>query len=194
MEERSSYVYILIHKTENMYKIGMSSSLTERVQKLTKVWGEFNFDKSCVIKCPEHEVYNLEQKLHKRLAEYQIQNLENKEGSKEFFSSESLNLLREAIIDLNIKANHWNIIVLSKALELDKLELEKIEEERRLEKKLYLKNVNKNKITQKSGSQHISLKKFPKKWHALIKTIYPGAMSEYIIVAVSEKMKRDGLL
>jgi hypothetical protein len=50
------------------------------------------------------------------------------------------------------------------------------------------------KVTQKEGSKQVFLKKFPIAWHKLIRTMHSGAMSEYVMVAVAEKMKRDGLL
>ncbi len=50
------------------------------------------------------------------------------------------------------------------------------------------------KITQKEGSRQVSLKKFPIEWHDMISSYHPGALSEYILLAVREQMKKDGLL
>ncbi len=50
------------------------------------------------------------------------------------------------------------------------------------------------KVTQKENSQAITLKKFPKEWHELLIADHVGNISEYILNAVREKMKRDNLL
>lgn len=50
------------------------------------------------------------------------------------------------------------------------------------------------KVTQKEGSKQVFLKKFPIEWHDLIRTMHSGAMSDYVMIAVAEKMRRDGLL
>ncbi len=49
------------------------------------------------------------------------------------------------------------------------------------------------RITQKEGSKQISLKKFPEEWADRIGRFHAGALSDYILIAVAEKMKRDGI-
>lgn len=39
----------------------------------------------------------------------------------------------------------------------------------------------------------ISLKKFPKIWVEQIENFYPGSLSDYILIAVAEKMERDNI-
>lgn len=50
------------------------------------------------------------------------------------------------------------------------------------------------KVTQKEGSIQVSLKKFPIEWHEQIKDYTPGAVSDYILLAVKAQMVRDGLI
>ena len=49
-------------------------------------------------------------------------------------------------------------------------------------------------VTQAEGSKHISLKKFPKEWHDILKDNHVNNITEYILSAVRKEMKRDGLL
>lgn len=50
------------------------------------------------------------------------------------------------------------------------------------------------RVTQKEGSQAITLKRFPKSWHDILKENNVFNMSEYILQAVKMQMKRDNLL
>jgi len=49
------------------------------------------------------------------------------------------------------------------------------------------------KVTQKIGNKPMSLKKFPAEWADRIGKYHVGALSDYILIAVAEKMKRDGI-
>ena len=49
------------------------------------------------------------------------------------------------------------------------------------------------KITQKDGSKHVYLKKLPLEWANRIQSYHAGALSDYILIAIAEKMKRDGI-
>jgi len=50
------------------------------------------------------------------------------------------------------------------------------------------------KVTQTSGNKPIHLKKFPQEWHDLLKADHVDNITEYIMTAVRERMKRDGLI
>ena len=51
-----------------------------------------------------------------------------------------------------------------------------------------------DEITQTQGSVQISLKKFPAEWQYKIKKYTPTALTDYILLAVREKMAKDGIL
>ncbi len=51
-----------------------------------------------------------------------------------------------------------------------------------------------SKITQKDGNFQVGLKKFPADWHKRIKEYSPSSVSDYILLAVREKMGRDGII
>jgi len=58
---------------------------------------------------------------------------------------------------------------------------------------------NYSELTQKNGTRQLNMKKFPEVWYLAIKELKkkdPTALSPsaYALIAVKEKMERDGLL
>lgn len=93
-----SYVYFLF--LGDKIKIGKANDLDRRITKLEKDWGQFNQNKSFVLKCNKKNVNKLERALHALLLEFRITDLDpSLDGYTEFFNISCLNKV-ESIIPL----------------------------------------------------------------------------------------------
>lgn len=92
-------IYILKLKDTPMFKIGQSRRLENRIIKLQRLWGDFDFENSYII-TSQHEDYSaLESSLHNVFIQYRKWDLERKDGYCEFFDIEALPIVLEYLND-----------------------------------------------------------------------------------------------
>jgi len=89
-----SYVYVLVLKDHSMLKIGKADNVYSRMTMLEKLWGEFDLEKSFVYECKNEYVNKLERLFHAALYDFNIENLEDKDGYTEFFAMESISFIK----------------------------------------------------------------------------------------------------
>lgn len=65
-----SFLYLLIFPAQKMMKIGKANNIYNRIQSLTRTWGEVDFERSYQIIVPQSEVFKLEKMLHFLLTNY----------------------------------------------------------------------------------------------------------------------------
>lgn len=92
-----SFIYLLLSKDGNKYKIGKANDVTSRYAVLKKYWGEFDVVNSLQIKCVKTEVYHLEKLLHFIFKDYHLQYNLSKEGYTEWFSAKSFKQAKNLI-------------------------------------------------------------------------------------------------
>ncbi|MBU5605087.1 GIY-YIG nuclease family protein, partial [Citrobacter sp. S55_ASV_140] len=72
-----------------MMKIGKANNIYNRIQSLTRTWGEVDFERSYQIIVPQSEVFKLEKMLHFLLTNYQT-GIDAGDGYTELFTIEAL--------------------------------------------------------------------------------------------------------
>lgn len=89
MQNEKSMVYILKSKNDQMFKIGKSSDIKQRLSTLQKEY-EFDLENSWTIEVPQKEVFKLENLLHFSFEKARIDDLPKASGYTEFFNISSL--------------------------------------------------------------------------------------------------------
>ncbi|AYL68947.1 MULTISPECIES: GIY-YIG nuclease family protein [Citrobacter] len=84
-----SFLYLLIFPAKKMMKIGKANNIYNRIQSLTRTWGEVDFERSYQIIVPQSEVFKLEKMLHFLLTNYQS-GIDAGDGYTELFTIEAL--------------------------------------------------------------------------------------------------------
>lgn len=90
MQNENAIVYLLKSKHDQMFKIGKSINLTQRLSALQKDY-EFDLENSWTLKIPQKEVFKLENLLHFSFEKARIDNLPKAKGYTEFFNVSSFN-------------------------------------------------------------------------------------------------------
>jgi len=62
------------------------------------------------------------------------------------------------------------------------------------EKRVSKKSEKIEEVTGNENNHPIHIRKFPKEWHDKLKADHVNNVTEYILSAVRERMKRDGIL
>lgn len=89
MQNENAIVYLLKLKHDQMFKIGKSINMTQRLSALQKDY-EFDLENSWTLEIPQKEVYKLENLLHFSFEKARIDNLPKAKGYTEFFNISSL--------------------------------------------------------------------------------------------------------
>lgn len=89
MQNENAIVYLLKSKHDQMFKIGKSINLTQRLSALQKDY-EFDLENSWTLEIPQKEVFKLENLLHFSFEKARIDNLPKAKGYTEFFNISSL--------------------------------------------------------------------------------------------------------
>ena len=186
------YVYVLVLADQSMLKIGMSRSIIYRTRVLTQDWGGFDQEKSFLISCKEETVKMLEKLLHEYFEQYRLKNLKRGDGYTEFFDIKSYSEVVDFVNSLVSQNKEWNICSVSDILK-------NLATENELKEKKRKERGQSKSDTPKDDIKVVYLKKFPKEWHDKIfdlKRHDPTApsVSKYSMIAVKEKMERDGLI
>mgnify|MGYP004707864913 CR=1 FL=1 len=84
-----SHLYLLIFPSNKMIKVGKANNIYNRIQSLSRYWGEVDYEHSYRIALPQSEVLKLEKILHFMLAKYQT-GIDTGDGYTELFSIEAL--------------------------------------------------------------------------------------------------------
>lgn len=111
MNKSTNYVYILISKDYEMFKIGKATNMSNRLKQLEKYW-DFRLDRSFTFEGSAKDISNLEKLLHRLFTKFNIEDLECNDGYTEFFHIEALKKLK----DFSLTFSNYGILVNQKYL------------------------------------------------------------------------------
>ena len=111
MNQSFTYVYILISKDYEMFKIGKATNISNRLKQLEKHWS-FRLDRSFAFEGTAKDISNLERLLHRLFMNFNIKDLESNDGYTEFFHIEALKKLK----DFSLTFSDYGILVSQKYL------------------------------------------------------------------------------
>lgn len=91
MSNNTSHVYVLVYPKLKAYKIGKANDVNNRINSLSKHWGDVDYQESYTITVPQSEVFNVEKSLQNLLFEHKLL-FKYGDGKNEFFKLDSLNV------------------------------------------------------------------------------------------------------
>jgi len=122
-----SWVYILVNKETNIYKIGKTDNLKTRINYLQKLWGKFDLSQTLAIRCDKDYSFKLESLLQNLMIESRVEfERETRSGRTELFNLDSLNDLKIFINDYLLNFNSSLKLVELENNEIMKVKLEMI--------------------------------------------------------------------
>jgi len=96
---KKGYVYILLSKDKEIYKIGSTDNIKIRMKALKRFWGDFDIDDCIAIECDREFKFRLESMLLTLMSEHKVSfdDEEKENGWSEFFYATSLTQLKSFI-------------------------------------------------------------------------------------------------
>lgn len=106
---KDSNLYLLHFPKINALKIGKANTIQNRVDVLTRYWGEVDYAESYYLEAKEQDVFKLERALHFFLAHYKL-DFEYGEGKEEMFKVEALEHVQKHI-NVYIESSGNNLVL-----------------------------------------------------------------------------------
>jgi len=116
---KNSYVYILVDKSQQKFKIGLTIDILQRYKTLASIYGKFSLRNSYLIECKESYGKKLEKILHFTFSDFNLNINSNLGGHTEWFDISCLNDL----ISFIKKIKHLNKNIIKIKQDIQELEI-----------------------------------------------------------------------